>query len=403
MTAGPPRSPDVLVIGAGMAGAAVAYECVKRGLTVAVLDAFTRHDGAGDTATMWTQAGASWLNHVANDAVRPLVLAGLARHRTLPDELGMPTEFRSVPSFSVIHGEADAERIRPLLALGAAHGARGEILGEQDALREEPALAPGVAYGAVRCQQGHVHPTRLAEAYLSAAERLGASVRHGVEVRTIPRQGPRVAGVSTSEGLVQAGAVVVAAGAWTRRLLHSAGADAPVLHTHAEILITSPVPPLLRHYVGVADPARAALETAMAAPDLAARWQTDGLEELLPPAVQLGAIQFQDGHIRLGQVSRAIPGFTGRPEAAGEERIRAIARRYFPPIADLPATLHGAPVAISTDRLPIAGRFQEPANLFVATGYDSPYSYIPALAQRLTAQIAGDPATDLATFRPDRA
>jgi glycine/D-amino acid oxidase-like deaminating enzyme len=242
----------------------------------------------------------------------------------------------------------------------------------------------------------------LTRAWLTAAERRGAEIRYGVEVAGLVVANGRCAAVQTADGSLAAERVVVAAGAWTRSLLRRTGHDVPVLHTHAEILETAPLPPTLSHFVGVADPVRAELELAMAAPELRARWD-DGVEtEILPPAVQFGVVQFADGRLRLGQISRAIPGFLGRPRQDGEAAIRSVARSIFPTLADVPATLRGCPVAISADRRPIAGPLAELPNVYVAAGYDSPLSYAPALAERLAIALTGGPTVALAPFSPDR-
>jgi glycine/D-amino acid oxidase-like deaminating enzyme len=348
-------------------------------------------------------AGLIWLA-AADDRLRRLSLEGLARHRTLGAELGADTGFRPLPMLLLAESGADLAHLDPLLEAGNAAGFRGERVGPDDLLRLEPALAPGVAVGGVRCEQGHVDPVRLTAAWLAAAERLGAILRYGSEVRARDLAGGRGAAVETVTERLVGGRVVVAAGAWSRGLLARAGIEVPVLHTHAEVLETPPRPPLLTHFVSEASGARAALEEALASPDLSPRWAgapTD-TDELLPAAAELCAAQFSDGRVRLGQVSRAVPGFLPGPLPGGEALIRERLERFFPRLAAEPATLRGCPVAISADRLPVAGPLPQAPDVYVVAGIDSPLILTPALAARLAGALAGEAVPDLAPFRPDR-
>jgi glycine/D-amino acid oxidase-like deaminating enzyme len=392
--------PDVVVVGAGVLGAAIAYESARRGLRVVVVE----RDGAPAAgATRLSMAGLIWFA-AADDHLRRLSREGLARHRTLGAELGADTGFRPLPMLLLAPSEADLARLDPLLEAGRAAGFQGERVGPDDLRRLEPALAPGVALGGVRCEQGHVDPVRLTEAWLAGAVRLGATVRYGSGVRALVLDGRGGAVVETGAERLAGGRVVVAAGAWSRRLLARAGLGVPVLHSHAEVLETPPRPPLLAHFVAEASGARVALETALAAPAFGPRWTGDpaDTDELVPAAVEMSAVQFSEGRITLGQVSRAVPGYLPAPLAGGEALIRERIARYFPRLAVEPATLRGRPVAISADRLPVAGPLPQAPGVYVVAGMDSPLILAPAIAARLAEALTGAAAPDLAPFRPDR-
>jgi glycine/D-amino acid oxidase-like deaminating enzyme len=395
----PSNHPDVLIIGAGLIGSAVAYESARRGLKVLLID---RADRAAQGATRWSQAGVSWLSHVKRADLATLSHEGLERHRTLSDELGADTGFRPIPMLVLAPHKAALTAVSQLLETGRGYGFDGSVITADDLRDLEPGLADGVAVGGVVCRQGHADPELLTRAWVDAATRLGAVVRYDVDVTALSIEGGRCAEVQTSEGTLSVGHVVIAAGAWTRRLLRGAGQDAPVLHTHAEILETDPLPPTLSHFVGLAAPNRAELELGMAAPDLRSRWDDENHDDIVPALTQFGGVQFADGRVRLGQVSRAVSGFLDGPRPDGEAAIRDITRTYFPALADLPAKLHGRPVAISADRLPIAGPLDDVPNLFVAAGYDSPLIYTPALAARLAAALTGQSTPDLDAFKPGR-
>lgn len=424
------------MVGAGVIGAAVAYEAARRGLRVVLVD---RAGTAAAGATRWSLAGLSWLS-ATDECLRRLCWEGLQRHRSLSDELEADTSFRPLPQLILAPAQADLDRLEAALAAGTALGFRGERIPVGELACLEPGLQAGAVVGAIRCEAGHVDPVRLTRALLQAAVRSGAYLCHGTEVQRIVVHGQRCVGVETTTGFLPAGSVLIAAGAWTRPLLHTAGVEVAVLHTHAEVLETGPRPPTLSHLIMVADGARARLEVAMAALQLRPLWEQAapatvlhhrGADrgshagwgggrasaespsppmaprsrgELLPAAVEFCAVQFPSGCIRFGQVSRAMPGYWGGPRSAGASAIRQRAATFFPQLACLPATLHGRPVAITADRLPAAGRVDPIPNLYVAAGMPSPLVYAPALAARLAALVAGTPdaVAELARYAPDR-
>src|SRR3954452_2630596 len=86
---------DVAIVGACVVGAAMAYECAKRGQRVLVLE---RDAGAGLGASRWSLGGTSWLGAAMNPHLRDLCFAGLERHQALSGELGTDSGFRARPN-----------------------------------------------------------------------------------------------------------------------------------------------------------------------------------------------------------------------------------------------------------------------------------------------------------------
>ena len=78
-------APDVLIVGAGVVGAALAYEVARRGKRVLVVD---RADGAALGATRWSMGGTHWLVAATDDRLRDLCREGLERHQQMSEELG---------------------------------------------------------------------------------------------------------------------------------------------------------------------------------------------------------------------------------------------------------------------------------------------------------------------------
>ena len=98
-----------------------------------------------------------------------------------------------------------------------------------DELHElEPALSAEIRAGFVVPQHWHVRPETFNQGVASAARGLGVEVLEAAEVIDFVAEGPRVAGLRTAAGDIEADDVLVAAGSWSSGLLAELGIDLPV-------------------------------------------------------------------------------------------------------------------------------------------------------------------------------
>ena len=86
-----------------------------------------------------------------------------------------------------------------------------------------------------------------------AARRAGAAILTGCAVRGLDLVGGRVAGVVTERGRIACGAVILAAGAWSRLFLGNHGVDFPQLKIRGSVLRTEPMEGLPDEAVGASD------------------------------------------------------------------------------------------------------------------------------------------------------
>lgn len=395
-------APDVLIVGAGVVGAALAYECARRGQRVLVVD---RAEDAGLGATRWSMGGTHWLATATDDRLRDLCREGLERHQQLTEELGTPSGFHPRPILALASDEAALAGLAGLVENGQNHGFSGRIVEQAELYALEPTLKPGAAIGAAFCTLGWVDTVTAARAWIQGAQMHGAVFRTGVEVTGLRIDGPNAV-VQTADGPISAGQVILAAGAWMGRLLRECGVSLPLHHTHAEIVETMPLPQQYKHVVVATLPierTRGALELAMSQPEHQAQFEAeDGSELPIPRSAELGVVQLPDGRVRLGQMSSAISGFRDGPNADADALIRAEVARFFPVLAQQPGTLSHRPVSFSADRLPIAGPVPGAPGYWLVGGLVSPLIYLPALAPRMAAALAGNAVPELTPFWPAR-
>src|SRR5215213_5058092 len=176
---GRPESPDVLIVGAGVVGAALAYEVARRGQRVLVVD---RAADPALGATRWSMGGTHWLAAATDDRLRDLCREGLERHQVLTEELGADSGFRARPILVLAPDEAALATLVPLVENGHAHGFEGRIVECDELARLEPMLTPGVAVGAAFCALGWVDTQVATRAWIEGAAMHGARFQGGVEV-----------------------------------------------------------------------------------------------------------------------------------------------------------------------------------------------------------------------------
>ena len=236
---------DVIVVGGGVIGCAVAWSLAREGLSVTLLE-------RDDLATRASGAMAGMLLGIGEDE-RGAFFRGWARRSLalfpqlcadLRERSGIDPEFEACGALYVAETPESALVLRDRARRYAAQGA--EWLDPEGLRFAEPQLAP-VLHGALwGPQEAHVRSPLLARAYAAAAESLGAEVVCGVTVTGLRGRSSQVHGVETDCGPRDAGNVVVCAGAWAPRL---AGVRLPIEPVRGQIVSVENVRPALRTIV----------------------------------------------------------------------------------------------------------------------------------------------------------
>ncbi|MFB7650838.1 MULTISPECIES: NAD(P)/FAD-dependent oxidoreductase [unclassified Streptomyces] len=370
---------DVVVVGAGMVGAACALYAAREGLDVIVVD---RGHVAGGT----TGAGEGNLLVSDKEPGPELDLALLSARlwTALAGELGREVEYE--PKGGVVVA-ATPEALTGLETFAAGQRAAGvEALSvPADRLPDlEPHLAPGLA-GAVHYPQDAQVMPALAAAHLLRAS--GARLHTGRTVTGVLRAPDgAVRGVRTDRGALHAPAVVNAAGPWGGEVAALAGVRLPVLPRRGYVLVTEPLPPRVRHKVYAAD------YVADVASDSAALQTSPVVEGTAAGPVLIGASRERVGFDR----SVSLPAL--RALASG-------ATRLFPFLARVRALRAYAGFRpYLPDHLPAIGPDPRVPGLYHACGHEGAGIGLSTGTGHLIAGLLSGarPALDPAPFRPDR-
>ena len=372
---------DWIVVGGGITGAALSYELAKKGFAVLLLE----RDATMQNATRFSYGGLAYWSGTT-DLTRQLCREGIERHRNLSAELDADTEFRELDLLLTIDAGDDVEKV----AANYAHFATvPQLLSVAEAGELEPLLNKSAIAGALTVRHGHISPTATNTAYCQGFLRLGGTIEFA-EVIGLIAEGNRISGVKTAQGIYACENAVICAGGWSRSLLKAAGISVGVYFTRAEMLSTAPVDLKLRTLVMPAVLKRFELEAESSRIEVNFLWDEPG-KELLPPILDSGAIGFNDGSLRIGQLSRTLSDLNAKVDrTTSEAAIRAGIGKVLPALADLPATWHDCIVAFSADKLPVVGEFADRPGLHIFSGLSNPLAIVPALAERFANSAAGE-------------
>jgi sarcosine oxidase subunit beta len=374
-----PPNYDVAIVGGGFAGLAIAWRLAQRGVSVLLLEA-----NALGSGTSGACAGRAQLSESHRGLHLDLVLAGLAQLSTLEAELEADFEWRWLGNLMLIDRPAHWEWWTEQVAHLQQRGVAAAML-DQPALAEaEPLLNSHKFMGAAWCREGHLNPHKLCHALARAARRHGAELRSHSPVIGFERTGQRITAIHTPGERVFADTVLVTAGAWTAELLAMAGIRLPVQFTHAEALISEPLPPLLHHHLGLAD----FYETIHTAPQ----------------AVSIGLAQQKSGTLLITEAVEMTPEIHRRNSGWGLPAIARELLALFPALANVRITrAWAAPSPFLPDEHPAIGWAPGMDNLFVATCFHLTITTIPRLSQLIAGLILGETVEPgLAAFAPDR-
>ncbi len=370
---------DVIVIGNGLAGAALSYELAKAGQSVLLMD-----DGNPNSGTRYSYGGIGyWAG--TTDLTETLFRAGLARHRELSEELGAETQLRDLDLLLTVDKETDREEIAQAYKVFRTPPV---FVSAQEAHAIEPQLDAGAIAGAFHCRHAHVNPMAVVAAYNQAFRRLGG--HHNITAVTeLVKIGNRVTGVLTEAQAYPAGTVVVAAGAYSQQLLQAAEVQVPLFFTHAEIVETLPLDVVVRSLIMPAANPRVELEAKSTESN--DPWQQIDTQ-ILPSVLEAGVIQFADKTARIGQISRFHTAYTppADPGESAREMRDAIAQK-IPALKTISGTWRHCLVTFTQDGLPLVGPVPQVSGLHLFSGFTGPFALVPPVAQRYAQHLTAEP------------
>jgi glycine/D-amino acid oxidase-like deaminating enzyme len=230
-----PNRADIVIIGGGIIGVSSAMFLAERGMTVVLVE-------KGNIAGEQSSRNWGWCRQSRRDPRElDLIRESLALWRGMNARVNADTGFCQAGTLFAARDDATEQYHAEWIRCAAGSGITATIVSGADLRR----LVPGdntPPRSAIYCaSDGRAEPQRAAPAMAFAARRAGATIVTACAARGIEIGGGRVRSVVTERGAIACDSVIVAGGAWSRRILSDVGITLPQLKVRSSVARTSPI------------------------------------------------------------------------------------------------------------------------------------------------------------------
>ncbi len=364
---------DVIIVGGGIIGSAIAYNLAKREIKVLVVE----KDEIGRGGSSRNGGG---VRQSARDP-KELPLAMHAVENLWPDlseELGVDVEYCQRGNLRLGKTEAHKKTLEGIVAEGQSLGLDLELI-ERDEIKSLcPAISDEVQYASYCPTDGHANPMKATLAFYKKARELGVEFITGEEVKSVIVEKGQATGIKTKYDSYYGEKIVLAAGYGSKAIAHKIGITIPMRKLLVEVLVTEA--------------------------------QTD----IFPQMIGTAASDFYGHQTEHG--SFVFGGMTGIEPYASDVKKRltrsetapSVCRAilgYFPILKELNVIRTWSGFLDQTpDHLPILSQVEEIVGLYLACGFSGHgFGIAPTIGQVMAELLVGEkPTVDLAEFAYNR-
>ncbi|MEA4908776.1 MAG: FAD-binding oxidoreductase [Chloroflexi bacterium] len=375
----PGNTSEFLIIGGGFAGTAIAYYLARAGSEVRLLEA--NRLGSGTSGAC---AGRAQVIDAHTEDYLDLLVAGFRYLSQLPQELDLDLEWELPGHLTLLRNAQEWQEYSACVERLRARDLPAEMLDRKSLQSLEPQLYTQDLLGASYSLEGHLNPFRFCLGFAHAARQAGAAIETGAAVTGWLQQHGHITGVQTAQASYSAGTVILACGAWSGQVLASLGIDFPMKFSHAEAVITEPLPRLIHHHIGMT-----------------------GFYEVVhgqDQTVTLGLGQHPNGTLLISNAIEKSEQIDPRSSAWGMPAIARLFAERFPDLRRVRfLRTWSAPSPYLPDYLPALGWLPGYDNLFVTAGFHLAIPTIPLLSRQAAAWLVNGESPDWqSTFSPRR-
>ncbi|MFS0644445.1 NAD(P)/FAD-dependent oxidoreductase [Siminovitchia sp. 179-K 8D1 HS] len=370
---------DVLVIGGGIIGCAIAYYVSKSGRQVSIVE---KGDFVSGTSSRCDGNILAIDKDPGFDSRMSLVSQQLVDD--LSCELDYPFEYRAPGSILVCESEEEMEAAEQWVERQKAEGLPFRMLDQSDIRQESKYFADDLLGGLECATDSTVNPYMLAFALLEAAMKQGAEAWKHTEVMDVKKEENGMFSVDTSNGLFTANHVVNAAGVWAPKIGEMLGLSIPIKPRKGHIIVAS-----RQDYVG----SRKVMEFGYLISKFGGERRVDPLTEKYGVALVFEPTESQN--FLIGS-SREFVGFNTKVR---QEVIQCIARRairFYPKMADMMMIRSYAGLRPYTeDHLPIVSRVDEIPHFYIAAGHEGDGISLAAVTGKVVEEMINEKETSI--------
>ena len=366
---------EVLIVGSGIIGSAIAYHAARQGRQVLVVE---RSEEVADApSASWASAGGVRRQERPSAEAR-LALEAIERWRVLEQELEADLLYRRGGSLLLAETDAEAEHLVAFVQRQQEQGFTDvRLVDRQEVHTLVQGLQDGVVAGSYSPGDGQADPVRTTRAFATAAQQHGVIYWYATSVLALLAQNKRAIGAQTERGEVRAEQVILAAGAWSDEVAGSIGLRLPIRTRGLQIILSTPAArDVVRPVIGAVNRAITLKQLPDGAFLLGGGWPGDPTQDRRSCTLRPSSIQ---GNWETA--CKLLP-------AVGHQQI---------------AWVRCGLEAQSFDNLPFIGPIPGMDRLTVALGFSGRgFALAPAIGRSVAEQIAGHPTPELDGLSPNR-
>jgi sarcosine oxidase subunit beta len=371
------KTADVVVIGAGVVGTAIAYFLVRHNMDVILVEkgaitAGTSGKGEGDVLVSDKPPGFdSQLTKLSQDLFPEIA-----------NELDYDIGWTQRGSLLAIENEAEMEEAKKFCSQLDAEGLPVRILDKYEVHEDEPYLAPDIVGGMETDCDGSLNPMALAYGLVHGAKKLGAKVltHHAVTDIGLDAEGC-IESVVTEKEEIFTKRVVNAAGVWAPELGKLVGLDIPIRPRQGQLLVAERTFPVARRKVMEFGYMMAKFESSDYTRNVTPEMEKYGVALVFEPT--------EAQNFLIGSSRR----FVGMDTSCHSDVLRAMAQRamrFFPVIKDIQVIRSYAGLRpFSPDHRPIISETEVPG-FYVAAGHEGDGIGLSLITGKLISQMICD-------------
>ena len=382
------RTAEVVIIGGGVIGTAIAYYLSRLGVPPLLVE-----QGGLASGTSGACDGFVFLQTKRPGAHLLFARESLRLYEELAEMLPQDIEFRRHGGLVLIENERERQAAQAHLRVASDElGIR--MLNRSEVRDLEPRIGEHVLSAMYCPMDAQVNPMALTRAFAEAATGRGAKLMLGTTATTLRKSGSTWTAV-TSAGDLESPCLVIAAGVWSGALAETLGIHLPIRPRKGQILVTEPAPETIGRGM-------------VSARYLAAKFDAGIADLNEDPRNRLGfgltVEQTEAGSFLIGSTRE----FSGPDRGISEEAIRIIAEaaiRVIPALEQLCVVRAFAGLRPWTpDGMPFLGEVEGRGGLFVAAGHEGDGIALAPVTGNVIAEqiVTGRSPVDLSSFHPTR-
>ncbi|MBW6474513.1 MAG: FAD-binding oxidoreductase [Anaerolineaceae bacterium] len=354
---------DVIIIGGGFAGCALAYHFAKARISTILLE--SKHVCSGTSSAC---AGRVQIFDSETPEYLKIVQQGYSELPFLGDELEIDLEWNLPDDLTLFYSEEQLASHLEKIAWMKDLGLNAEFVKPEKIKEIEPCLNSGNCVGAILAEEGHLNPFKFGWGYLKSAKKLGAVIKCFSNVEHFIIEDNKIVGVKTSTQSYFGKYIILATGAWTGFLTQKIGVQLPISFTKAEAMVSEPLPKIIHHHLG-----------------------TNGFYDSVHgeiKTVTLGLGQHNNGCLLISNAIQPANKIERTSSAWGMPAINQKMREFFPTLNNIRIMrTWSAPSPFSKDYQPIIGWLPQFANLYIASAFHLAIPTIPVFSKQIVDHV----------------